>query len=215
MPQQHTKQRSSQIKMVDVSLGFDFLARNSRSTIGRQWECSFYLSLPEKSHEGMLHSYRCCDVAWLFDVPLLPWLNKGNSPKDPRMWRPLYKGKTDMILLVLVHQLVERILNMLFPLRCPSSGLCLMGGRSCCWSWRLSTILIPPCAYRSQVWWDGRRHSSVTLQQWERPTKSSYQTSQLIPRRGWSIMMSPISFSYIKKKSSTCAWWAVPYAIVR
>lgn len=81
----------------------------------------------EKSHKGMLHSYRCCAGAWLFDVPLFPWLNKGNSPKDPRMWRRLYKGKTDMIHLASVHQLVERILDVLFPLHCPSFGFCFYG----------------------------------------------------------------------------------------
>ena len=130
MPQQHTKQRSLQTKTVDFSLGFDPLARNSRSTIGRQWEYSFCLSLTEKSHEGMLHSYRCCAVAWSFDVPLLPRLNKGNSPKDTHMWRRLYKGKTDMILLLLVHQLVERILDVLFPQCCPSSGFWFL-----LWTW--------------------------------------------------------------------------------
>lgn len=155
MLQQHTKQRSSQIKMVDVSLGFDCLARNLRSTIGRQWECSFYLSLTEKSHEGMLHSYhRCCAGAWLFDVPLLPWLNKGNSPKDPRMWRRLYKGKTDMIHLASVHQLVERILDVLFPLHCPSWSLFMgyPGVEAEIIISFVSTVvlylLIPPSAYR-------------------------------------------------------------------
>jgi hypothetical protein len=37
-----------------------------------------------------------------------------------------------MIHLASVHQLVERILDVLFPLHCPSFGLCLWG--SWCWS---------------------------------------------------------------------------------